>query len=310
MSLVELHELFIKFKLHGARNSKATIYNYRKIFDLLLQFDHSITLKDLQEETLIKFLEYLNTRQRKVGKEQIIRTYKNSSIAMVRSRLNVFFNWLLERNCLNVNPFEKIPYPEVSYTDRRAFSAKEFEKICFVVNTKIQWSNLLVKKRNSAIIMVLTFTGLRKEELLGLQLFDIDTTGKFISVRGETSKSKRSRIIPINSALIPYLEDYLIFRKNYSAKSFWVSGVLDRDLTEHGLKHLINLLTKHSNVNCHLHRFRHTFATNYYKQTHDIVGLKKLMGHRSLKMTLSYLRSLPDEHTVEQIEKISIDEFI
>ncbi|MBK9331676.1 MAG: tyrosine-type recombinase/integrase [Ignavibacteria bacterium] len=69
-------------------------------------------------------------------------------------------------------------------------------------------------------------------------------------------------------------------------------------------------LSKTININCHLHRFRHTFATNYYKQTHDIVGLQKVMGHTSIKMTLQYLRSLPDEHVVEQMRKITIDEFV
>lgn len=59
-----------------------------------------------------------------------------------------------------------------------------------------------------------------------------------------------------------------------------------------------------------IHRFRHTFATNYYTQTHDLVGLQKLMGHRSFKMTLSYLRSMPEEHLVQQIKKFTIDEFV
>jgi integrase/recombinase XerD len=157
--------------------------------------------------------------------------------------------------------------------------------------------------------MVLVFTGVRKEELLGLQLSDVDLERKFIVVRAEISKSKRHRIIPLNSILIPYLLDYFHYRRNYTSKSLWVSGTVDRGLTEHGAKHLIITLTKVTKINCHLHRFRHTFATNYYKQTHDLFGLQKLMGHRSLRMTLSYLRFLPDEHLVEQIHKLSFDEF-
>lgn len=158
--------------------------------------------------------------------------------------------------------------------------------------------------------MVLTLTGIRKEELLGLRICDVDLESKFMVIRAETSKSKRTRIIPINSELSMYLEDYLLCRKEYTESSFWVSGTLDRSFTEHGAKHLINLLTKVTKINCHLHRFRHTFATNYYKQTHDIVGLKKLMGHQSFKMTISYLRSLPDEHIAEQIKKFTVAEFI
>lgn len=309
-SLRSLYELFENFKFYGTGKSKATIRNYRHNFELLLNFNPDIKLTDLTEETVVRFIAFLNTRKRKVGKQQIVRPYKNSSIAVVRSSLNCFFDWLLERGYINVNPFKKIPYPKISYTDSRAFSPKEFEAICYTINFKIQWASLLVKKRNVALIMLLVFTGVRKEELLGLQLSDIDLDRKFITIRGETSKSKRTRIIPINIQLISHLEDYLHYRKDYTSKSFWISGTLDRAFTEHGAKHLIDLLTKETKINCHLHRFRHTFATNYYKQTHDLVGLKKLMGHTSLKMTLAYLRSIPDEHTVEQIQRMTLNEFV
>lgn len=305
-----LHELFIKFKLYGEQSAQDTIRKHKYYFELLLKFNSKITLEDLTEETIINFLEFLNTRERKVGNQQIVRTYKNSSIAIVRSTLNSFFNWLIERQYIKVNPFEKIPFPKVSFTDRRAYSPKEFEAICYSVNTTIRWANLLIKKRNIAIIMFLVLTGVRREELLGLQLSDIDLYRKLVIVRAETSKSKRTRIIPMNSSLISYLDDYLNQRKNYLSLYLWVSGTLDQPFTEHGAKHLMNLLTKTTKVNCHLHRFRHTFATNYYKQTHDLVGLQILMGHANFKMTLQYLRSLPDEHVVEQIKKMTIDEFV
>lgn len=305
-----LHEMFIKFKYYGERNSVVTIKGHRDTFELFMKFNRKITLVDLTEATIINFLEFINTRERKIGREYVVRQYKNSSIVIIRNRLNVFFDWLLKRGYIKTNPFERIPYPKVSYTDRRAYSQKEFEAICYAVNTTIRWVNLLIKKRNIAIVMFLTLTGVRKEELLGLQLSDIDLFRKFVIVRAETSKSKRSRIIPMSASLVPYLEDYLEHRKTYLTLFFWVSGWLDQPFTEHGAKKFMQQLSKTTKINCHLHRFRHTFATNYYKQTHDIVGLQKLMGHTRLKMTLQYLRSLPDEHVVEQIKKITIDEFV
>lgn len=305
-----LHEMFIKFKYYGERNSEVTIKGHRDTFELFMKFNPKTTLVDLTEGTIINFLEFINTRERKIGREYVVRQYKNSSIVIMRNRLNVFFDWLLKRGYIKNNPFERIPYPKVSYTDKRAYSQKEFEAICYAVNTTIQWANLLIKKRNIAIVMFLSLTGVRKEELLELQLSDVDLFRKFVMVRAETSKSKRGRIIPMNSGLIPYLEDYLEQRKSYLTLFFWVSGLLDQRFTEGGVKKFMKQLSKTTRINCHLHRFRHTFATNYYKQTHDIVGLQKLMGHTTLKMTLQYLRSLPDEHIVEQIRKITIDEFV
>lgn len=310
LCLRELHGQFIKFKLFGSHKSKATIRNYTYNFELLLNYRPDLTLKDLNEETIINFFAFLDSRKRKVGREYVVRSYKKSSLVMVRCSLNCFFHWLLERNYIRVNPFENMPFTEIVYSDPVAFTRKEFEKISYAVNTKIDWCSLLIKKRNTAIIMFLLLTGVRKEELLNIRLSDADIEREVIIIRGETSKSKRTRIIPMNLKLVPYLEDYLAYRKDFTCEYLWVSCKSDRRFTEHGIKHLINLISAVTKINCHLHRFRHTFAANYYMETHDIIGLKKLMGHKNLRMTLSYLRSIPDEHIAEQIKKVSFDKFI
>lgn len=310
VNLSKLHEQFLKHKLHAVGTSPKTIENYRYNFHLLLQYKPDIKIYELSEETIVNFMEFLNTRLRKVGKAYIVRTYKNSSLASVRGKLNTFFEWLVERGYLLENPYHKIKYPDVSYTDIRAFSPRELEKIIFAVSTKINWPNLLIKKRNIAIVMMLVLTGVRKEELIGLQLNDVDLDRALVKIRAETSKSKRSRLIPISNQLSPYLEDYLLYRKDFSTRLFWVSGFRKVPFTIHGIKHFTRLISKETKINCHLHRFRHTFAVNYYKQTKDLFGLQQIMGHRSLKMTLSYLRSMPDEHLVEQMKKMIIKEIL
>ncbi|MBX7047325.1 MAG: site-specific integrase [Ignavibacteria bacterium] len=309
-SLKKLHELFIKYKLHSVCCAPATIKGYCQAFNLLMQYRPDLTLNELTEETMILFFEFLNTRLRQVGKQKIVRVYKNSSVASVRGKLGTFFKWLVVRRYIGENPFSKMEYPDISYTDSRAFKSYEFDIICNAINTKIHWLNLLIKKRNIAIVMLLAYMGLRKEELIGLTLSDVDMIRKLITIRSVTTKSKRGRILPINNELLPYLFDYLDCRRCYTTKAFWVSGTLDRPFTEHGMKYLSNLLTQVTKINCHWHRYRHMFATNFYYTTKDLLTLHKLMGHSSIKMTLSYLRSLSDEQTISQIKRISIGEFV
>lgn len=43
------------------------------------------------------------------------------------------------------------------------------------------------------------------------------------------------------------------------------------------------------------HSLRHTFATHYYRNRHDIVSLKELLGHASLKTTQIYTHTSPEE---------------
>lgn len=309
-SLKGLHKLFIKYQKYSVCSSPATLKNYCYSFNLLLQFKPNITLKDLTEETMIHFFEFVNTRKRKVGKTYIVREYKKSAIASLRGKLNTFFRWLLQHNYIQQNPFELMKYPNVSFTDPRAFTSREIEIICHAINTKIHWANLLVKKRNIAIVMFLFFTGVRKSELLQLKLSDVDTEKKTIVIRSETSKSKKARIIPLHEELQPYLEDYLHYRSHSTCSSFWLSSTRDIAFTSHGLKHLIIFISKVTKINCHVHRFRHTFASSYYKTNKDLFGLMKLMGHTSLNMTLSYLRSLVDDFLIQQVKRMTIKDFI
>lgn len=309
ISLQNLHKLFIKQKFNAEGFSTRSVKNYEYNFQLLLSFKPDISLSDLNEETMIHFFDFLNTRLRKVGNRRITRSLKNSSIATVRGKLNSFFKWLLQRGYLDHNPFQKIKYPTISHTDPRAFTPQEFQKICHAINTTIQWQSLLIKKRNIAMIMFLLYTGLRKEEFLKIQLNDVDVIRKEIVVRSITTKSKRSRIIPMNSELIPYLQDYLNYRKDYKTPFFWVSGTRDREFTEHGGKHLLNILSKVTDLNIFWHAFRHTFAVSVFLMTNDILSLQKLMGHRKISMTATYLRSIPEVRLVEQIKKVTLKGF-
>jgi len=308
-SIDKLFESFIKQSRSIEGHSPVTIKNYSQNFDLLKKFRPDIQLDDLTSEFITDFFDFLRTRERKVGNELVVRDLKNSSVATVRGKLSAFFEWLVKNRYLDSNPFEGIKYPDVSYTDKRAFTKDEFDRIYLAVSRDIPWENQLLRKRNIAFIMTLFLTGIRKGEILGLRLSDIDFHDSILTIRAETSKSKRTKFIPINKELMFYLKEYLAIMGGYTTDSLWVSSNSDRPFTEHGLKHFVNRLSAVTGINCHVHRFRHTFAVNYYLQTHDIVGLQKLMGHRDFNMTLKYLRSLSDDDIAVQMGKLRLARF-
>ncbi len=310
-NIKDLFEQFIKHK-RTEGHAPMTLKNYREHFNLLMEFKPDLELKDLTEKTMVEFFEYRDTRERAVGKEKVVRQLKNSSKATAMGKLSSFFTWLADdkRKCIESNPFEKINYPNVEYTDKRALTLDEIYKILNVINNEMRWQNLLLKKRNVAMINFLLFTGVRKGELLGLKLSDLDFKRKAIMIRGETSKSKTTRTIPMSFELVQYLEDYLRERADYKTEYLWVSNNDDRKFTEHGMKHFVEQLKGKTEINCHLHRFRHTFAVNFYKQKSNIVALKKLLGHKTFKMTVSYLRSLDDEYVAQQMQEFRLANFM
>ncbi len=275
--------------------SPKTVKNYRDNFGLLTEFKPDIQAADLNPELMVNLFAYLNSRERKVGKHLIVRKLKNSSISTIRGKLSSFFNWLVIGGHITANPFDKIPHPEVSYTDRRAFTLEEFDKICLAVGRNIVWENLLQRIRNNTMIYFLSMTGVRKEELFGLRLDDLDLKNKILTVRAEISKSRITHYVPIEENLMSHLGTYLEARKTLTTPYLWVSSSEDRNFTEHGGKHFIKKLEEATGLKCHLHRFRHTFAVNFYVATKDLLRLSSMMGHKDVRTTINvYLRWLPD----------------
>jgi integrase len=169
--------------------------------------------------------------------------------------------------------------------------------------------NAFLLKRDMAIIGIMTFCGLRRNELISLEVRDLDLIEGFLTVRGETSKSKKTRRVPINIHLRMHLIEYLNERKkrNYTCASLLVSDCRDRAFTRYGLKHWVERLSRKSGVKFHAHRFRHTFATNLAMQDVGIVKIQKLMGHTDIKMTTTYLRSVSTEEMRDDVNKLSFD---
>jgi len=56
----------------------------------------------------------------------------------------------------------------------------------------------------------------------------------------------------------------------------------------------------------HPHVLRHTFATRYYRQTRDLAGLQRLLGHADPKTTMVYVDDSPAER--ERLMLLASDE--
>ena len=56
----------------------------------------------------------------------------------------------------------------------------------------------------------------------------------------------------------------------------------------------------------HPHVLRHTFATRYYRQTRDLAGLQRLLGHADPKTTMVYVDDSPADR--ERLMLLASDE--
>lgn len=308
MEVKDINKLFEEYArecefTHGLRPE--TIRGYRATFELFKKIIPGMSLGDLRQETMACFFERIKTRKRIVGKGTEKIGVRQSTIRTYWSKLNSFFAWLQLRGYIENNPLPKMKIAEPVYDDHRAMEREDINKLLAAVT--MHSKNPLILRRDTLIISILFFAGLRKGELLGLQFKDIDMGKRVLTVRGETSKSKRTRCLPINPTLLMHLQEYIRERnkKGYKTEYLIASDNEDKQLTAHGMKHWVSRLSRLSGVKFHLHRFRHSFACELGKDNVGVIKLQQLLGHTDLRMTQRYVRSLSVEDLRDDVNRLT-----
>ncbi|HRG42913.1 MAG TPA: site-specific integrase [Saprospiraceae bacterium] len=281
-----------------------TIRGYKAVFSLFSKVMPEVsTTGELTTEMLNLFFKRIKTRSRIVGRNTIKTGVKSSTIKTQYSKLIVFFKWLCQKGYLEQNPLKNIKAPQVNYDDFRRLEDEEINKIYSAI-TRCS-NNTLLLRRDTVMVSILLFCGIRKGEFVSLHVKDVDIEKKEITIKGETSKSKRTRVLKIHPTLMLHLKDYLKERKNLKTEWLIVSSRGDSGLTREGLKHWVQSIIDKSGVKFHLHEFRHTFACKLAESNVNIFKIQKMMGHQNITMTVKYSRSLQTEDMEEDIGKIS-----
>lgn len=305
-----LQELFSEY-INECEYSKGlrpeTTKTYRIVFDHFLKIMPEVTTTELLTRGMMnEFFKRISTRERIVGKNIKKIGLKDSTIQTYGTKLSTFFTWLIQQKIITENPLEYIKLRHPEYKDKRALEDEEVRKIysAIVLHSK----DPLMLKRDTAMVSLLFFCGLRLGEFISLQVMDVDMGKRILTVRSETSKSKKTRYIPIHPTALLHLREYIKERNinGYRTADLFVSWNEDKGLSRAGLKHWVQRLIKLSGVKFHLHRFRHCFATNLARNNVQIVKISKLMGHTDIRMTMSYLRSIDAGDLEDDINKLSI----
>jgi len=310
--LKPLHQEFMGYSRFTRQISHHTLRGYQNAFDLLLKRYPNITTAMLSPELLSGFFEWLQTRERTVGRGAIRQGVKKSTIATYWIKLTKFFSWLVLKGYLAANPLKdkSLEFPHIRYDDRKYLVRKDMKKILLAVSGTVYWQNDLIRTRNIAIIAVALYCGLRRTELLSLKVSDVDLTHGRLIVQAETSKSQMSRTIPLNSEVRQSLTSYLDERSRspilFTTPFLWVAAHQNTPLKSEGLRYLVKVLSQESQVKFHMHQLRHTFAVNFlHNSGHNSFKLQGLLGHRSIVSTAIYTRCLPPEIVIADLERMA-----
>lgn len=215
--------------------------------------------------------------------------------------LRAYFKWLARQNYILYNPASELELPRLERRlPKHVLSIKEAEAVLAMPDL-----SLSTGIRDRAILETLYSTGMRRMELIGLHLHDIDTERGTVMIR--QGKGKKDRMIPIGERALEWVAKY-----RDDVRLELVTGDDDGSLflTNLGEAFTPNRLTQlvRDHVNgaktgktgsCHL--FRHTMATLMLENGADIRFIQAMLGHANLETTQIYtqvsIRKLKDIHT-------------
>lgn len=154
--------------------------------------------------------------------------------------------------------------------------------------------------KTDLMIRLLYHTGIRRAELAGIRLSDIDLTRGVLRVIG---KGDKERDVPLTSVLVQDLQVYMAVREEDSQKN----GIDSEWLfySKHGGP--LPLTTISKMVHARLaqdpyltgkkspHVLRHSLATHLLNRGADLNSIKELLGHTSLAATQVYTHNSFEE---------------
>ncbi|MBT7851198.1 MAG: tyrosine-type recombinase/integrase [Formosa sp.] len=224
------------------------------------------------------------------------RSISNRTINRKISSLNSFYKFLLKIEVVAVNPLIKHKALKVSKKIQIPFSETEVVSALNGINPET-FEGL----RDKLVVELFYSTGMRRIELVQLQIQDIDLSQKHVKVLGKRNKE---RIIPLLPSVINTIESYLLERLK-------LESIKDPSiffLTKKGTKVYEMLIyriitgyfdTVSSKVKKSPHILRHSFATHLLNNGADINSVKELLGHSSLAATQVYTHN-----SVAELKKV------
>ncbi len=210
----------------------------------------------------------------------------NRSINRKIASLKSYFKFLLKTNQISENPLAKHKALKVAKTLQVPFSEKEITSVINNFSTHEDFESV----RNKAIVELFYATGMRKSELIGLKVTDLDFQNKVVRILGKRNKE---RIVPLIHSTMNTLKSYLLKREeieNTQSENFLFlskNGVkLNQTLAYRIINNYFSNISSKEKKSPHI--LRHSFATHLLNEGADLNSIKELLGHSSLASTQVY----------------------
>ena len=236
------------------------------------------------------------------------------SIHTLNRLLKNIYDYAINNNFVTVNLAKKTILPKRNCKKRRGLTDKEKQA---VFDNFDKFSGF-----EQGLLMLLYYTGMRRNEILALQKKDIDLKKKIIHVcktlvsgknyktvvQNQTKTPAEMRIIPITTQLEDFLRDYLKPLKDEDFLFLSNKGnLIQSSVFAYRWKKILSKINKYlppnEPTNITPHYFRHNFTTDLIYAGVPLKTVQTIMGHENIQTTMDIYTDVRYDND-EVIEKL------
>lgn len=268
--------------------SPRTIAAMPSTFKLLARFMAEVKLHDVQALTSTHLLDF----QRWLYYEP---TWKDTARGVasqnrVLSVVRGFFKFLKQEGYTGHDPAAQMLLArEPDALPRNVLTPQEARRIIEApdVQTALGY-------RDRTLLEVLYATGIRKNELMNLNVADVNLDEELLRIN--EGKGGRDRVVPLSGIACSFLESYIkgvrpeLLQGNNSRRLF--ISLRGRPMARNTVGAVVEKYARQAKIKKHVtcHLWRHTCATHLLKNNANLRHVQEMLGHRSLATTERYLR--------------------
>ena len=230
-----------------------------------------------------------------------LRPGKVLNVATVYNRMNTvqrFVKFLVDRNRIIVSPFDPGLMPKIPRRIPRNIPTEEdMVRLLEAPDTRGRHG-----LRDRAMLELMYSTGIRRGEVVGLDVYDVDLAAKTLTVR--RAKGGKFRVVPMGRTACHYVARYLSevrpkwARRRRSSALFLGEKYGDGEgrCFPTAVDHIVRVHARRALPGRRItpHMIRHAFATHMLRGGADLAMVQKLLGHSNIATTQVYTRVTPE----------------